>query len=211
MELRRGEQGFTLIEVLVVLIIMGILVAVVSINVVGLLGRGEEEAFDTDERTIQLAVTSFYADIHAYKASDGWNENGGLAGHKYPTVGGNDSALYCGAEVQQAGHKVFEVWSAPNVKATTDQIDGAAIWTGLLVNNPGSGTGIAPVPDTRDNSAPLEGEEGPYLNPLPESCSVLNSANGKGTITWIVGSYGRVYGVWEKGGVWYSGFGGRYP
>jgi hypothetical protein len=82
---------------------------------------------------------------------------------------------------------------------------------GLLVNQPGSGSGIAPVPDTKDNSAPLFGENGLYLMEVPESCSAYNSSSGKGTYTWIVGRDGKVYGVFEVCCVWYVGYSGKYP
>ena len=211
-ERRVKEKGFTLVEVVLVVAILGILAAVVSISVVGLMGHGEEEAFDTDERTIQMAVSTFYADAHAYAAgAGGWNETGSYTSvHNYPTRNGKDSELYdADATTEVNGYSVKEIigfsGSTPLEKRT--EIENAAIWMGLLVNGPGEGTN----PDSKDNSAPLGEESGPYLNPLPESCSHMNISNGSGTITWVVGAYGRVYGTWEQDGVWYTGYGGRYP
>jgi type II secretory pathway pseudopilin PulG len=202
-----------LIELLVVLLILGILAAVVVVNVVGLTGRGEAESYATDERTIQLAVSTFYADAHAYSNTGGWDEAGNYTSvHNFPTASSTASTLYMGNDTSMGKYTVNVVMdSSDGLPATTGDITAAAIWMGLLVNKPGSGTGIAPVLDTRDNSAPLPGESGPYLNPLPKSCSKYNSYSGTGTITWIVGAYGRVYGVFESGGLWYTGFGGRYP
>lgn len=193
------------------LLILGILAAVVVVNVVGLTGRGEAESYAVDERTIQLSVSTFYADAHAYSSTGGWNEAGNYNSvHNYPTALGIASNLYLGNETSMGKYKVNVVMKGSDI-ATTDDIKAAAIWMGLLVNGPGDGTGISPVLDTMDNSAPLRGEPGPYLNPLPKSCSRYNSSAGTGTITWIVGKYNRVYGVFEDGGVWYAGFGGRYP
>jgi hypothetical protein len=198
--------------------ILGLLAAVVTISVAGLMGKGEEEAYDTDERTIQLAVATFYADDHAYDSdepSGGWNEASGYDSvHNYPTDDGRYSALE--PEEQTTEMNGYDVWKIVGFTGSTEaekklEIEDAAIWMGLLVNGPGEGTGIAPAGDTKDNSAPLVNEHGPYLNPLPESCSYLNTVYGTGSITWIVGAYGRVYGVWESGGDWYTGFGGRYP
>ena len=191
--------------------ILGILAAVVVVNVVGLTGRGEAESYATDERTIQMAVSTFYADTHAYSSTGGWNEASGYTSvHNYPTASGAASNLYLGNETMMGKYKVNVVMDGTDNTPANEEIDhditAAAIWMGLLTNGPGDGTA-----DTPGDSAPLAGETGPYLNPLPKSCSNYNSSSGTGTITWIVGAYNRIYGVFEQGGVWYAGFGGRYP
>lgn len=56
------EGAFTLIELLIVLGILAVLVAVVLPSVSGFLGRGQEEALNTDTRTIQTAVDGYYTD-----------------------------------------------------------------------------------------------------------------------------------------------------
>ncbi len=211
--LRCKESGFTLVELLLILAILGVLVAVAAISLVGLLGHGEEEAYDVDERNIQMAVSTFYADAHAFAgdSGDGWNEAGGYtAVHTYPTYNGLDSDLYRGVEVALGDYDVYEIWSAPDTRATDADVRNAAIWMGLLKNEPDYGT-AGPDVAPGDANSPLADEYGPYLNELPESCSNMNSTQGDGSITWIVGDYGRVYGVYEEEGVWYAGFGGRYP
>ena len=56
------EKGFTLIELVTVIGIMGILAAVVFPFVGGFIGSGETEAEDTELDTMQLAVTAMMAD-----------------------------------------------------------------------------------------------------------------------------------------------------
>jgi len=59
---KRGEKGFTLIELLIVVAILGVLAAVVIPNVGRFIGRGEEEAKDTEYANIQAAVHSMMVD-----------------------------------------------------------------------------------------------------------------------------------------------------
>ena len=199
------------------LLILGILAAVVIVNVVGLTGRGEVESYATDESTIQLSVSTFYADAHAYSSTGGWNEAGNFTSvHNYPIGNPTDAAaldLYLGIETGMGKYKVHVVMNGNGTAAGDADIQASAIWMGLLVNGAGQCDVIGAGPDVApgDNNSPRVGEPGPYLNPLPRSCSPYNSSVGSGTITWIVGEHGTVYGVFEQGGTWYAGFGGRYP
>ena len=59
---KRGEKGFTLIELLIVVAILGVLAAVIIPNVGRFIGRGEDEAKDTEFANIQAAVHSMMTD-----------------------------------------------------------------------------------------------------------------------------------------------------
>ena len=57
-----GQKGFTLIELLVVIAILGILAVVAILGVGALRDRGEDEACQTQERSVQAAVVAYMAD-----------------------------------------------------------------------------------------------------------------------------------------------------
>jgi prepilin-type N-terminal cleavage/methylation domain-containing protein len=63
--LHRGEKGFTLIELLVVIAILGIIAAVVVLNVAGFFGKGKEEAANTEAHQITTAIVAYMAATQA--------------------------------------------------------------------------------------------------------------------------------------------------
>lgn len=62
MRLKKGQNGFTLIELVVVIGILAIISSVVVVSIVGKLGASRQEAWNTDREKIQVAVDSFYSD-----------------------------------------------------------------------------------------------------------------------------------------------------
>ena len=56
------EKGFTLIELLVVVAILGVLAAVVTLNVGKFIGQGQSEAAATELHNVQTAVVAYMAD-----------------------------------------------------------------------------------------------------------------------------------------------------
>ena len=207
------QHGFTLIELLIVLAVLGILAMIVALNMLGFWGKGQDESYAADERSIQSIVSTFYADVHQHDVGGlGWNEAGGSPTiHNYPTRDGRDSALFAGDALIVNGESVREVWNAPGSQATDQQILDAAIWMGLLVNTPGTGPTGAPDIPPGDANSPLGNEKGPYLNEIPQSCSILNHSLASGSYVWIIGRYGKVHGVFQEDDVWYAGFSGEYP
>ncbi len=157
---RRGEKGFTLVELLIVVAILGVLAAVVIPNVIGLLGRGGAQAYDTDEEVIQLAAATFYSDLQVgwldtstddsgtYAATlfddNVWSANttGIVGGHFYPTAianAANHVLVLDPDTIDSEGNPQVQVYVAggADTVAGDADINAHAIWMGLLVNTPG--------------------------------------------------------------------------
>jgi prepilin-type N-terminal cleavage/methylation domain-containing protein len=70
--MHRGQGGFTLIELLIVIAILGIVAAVVALNIGGFFGQGKEQAANTEAHQVQTAVIAYMAENNAssYTAGD---------------------------------------------------------------------------------------------------------------------------------------------
>ena len=60
--MHRGQGGFTLIELLIVIAILGIVAAVVALNIGGFFGQGVEQAANTEAHQVQTAVIAYMAE-----------------------------------------------------------------------------------------------------------------------------------------------------
>jgi prepilin-type N-terminal cleavage/methylation domain-containing protein len=58
----KQDKGFTLVELLIVIVILGILATVTVFAVRGITDQGQENACDVERRTIETAIEAYYAD-----------------------------------------------------------------------------------------------------------------------------------------------------
>jgi len=220
---KRGEKGFTLVELLIVVAILGILAAVVIPNVVGLMGRGGAQAYETDEEVIQLGAATFYSDVHSGWSGGTDGDTGTPADNMWGAANTTEDAghYYPTALASVASHTLEEstvTFDPDNVnnpliiggagavtgegEAIAADVQNHAIWMGLLTNTPGSNVVANAVGlGTRGTVSTLLGETGLYLQEIPESAAAGDTRNGApdpgGGYTWVVGENGTVYGVYS--------------
>jgi prepilin-type N-terminal cleavage/methylation domain-containing protein len=66
------DKGFTLVELLIVIVILGILATVTVFAVRGITNKGEDARCDSDKKTVEVAIETWYAkDDHADADGDG--------------------------------------------------------------------------------------------------------------------------------------------
>lgn len=65
-----GERGFTLMEMLVVLVVIGLIAAVAIPQVVGMLGGAKEKAARIQLETLSQSLLFYQLDLDAYPTSD---------------------------------------------------------------------------------------------------------------------------------------------
>ena len=63
------ESGFTLVELLVVIVILGILAAVVVFSVAGVSDKGKTSACKSDIKSVEAASEAYYAKNSKYPAA----------------------------------------------------------------------------------------------------------------------------------------------
>lgn len=217
------SKGFTLIEVLLIIAIVGILALVAIPSIRGALDKGGEESYNNDKNTIWTTVATFWSDIHQGPCNNGgvwrWGDIDGLPpDHYFPTAIGKASDIQLFNGITNQGNPILYIdANGDNVynlgeEVIDEDIKLAAVWMGLLVN---ASKDIAnPGDEHPGTAATITGENSLYLVEYPRSSSAKYNGNlwsDKGSYTWIIGKGGRLHACYKVDNKWYTGFNGFYP
>lgn len=130
---RRVRGGFTMIELVAMLIIIGLLAAVVGRNVMGKIERAKVTTTKTNLKVLHSAVVQFKMDTNRYPTeeegllvlieepgdAEGWEPGGYLETTEIPTDGWNSDFYY---ELDPASGKAFVIisWGADGEEGGED-------------------------------------------------------------------------------------------
>ena len=68
-QVEKQDKGFTLVELLIVIVILGILATVTVFAVRGITDQGQDSACAADEKTLQVAAEAYMAQNGTYPAT----------------------------------------------------------------------------------------------------------------------------------------------
>ena len=87
---RENESGFTLVELLIVIVILGVLSGIVVFSVSGITSRGKAEACKSTVATVQVAGEASYAQTGTYAPNVAALVTAGLLQAQTPAIAASD-------------------------------------------------------------------------------------------------------------------------
>jgi general secretion pathway protein G len=133
----RGEDGFTLIEIMAVVLIMGFLAGIVGVAVVGQIDKARVTTTRTQIKQIEAALTFFQMENGFYPSTDQ-----GLEALVRKPAGGREPLNYRDGGYLQGGNVPLDAWQSPYQYVSPGQINrDYDIWS-LGADGVAGGTGV---------------------------------------------------------------------
>lgn len=126
----KKDKGFTLVELLIVIVILGILATVTVFAVRGITNQGQASACNADQKTLQTAVEAYFA------------QNGGTTIATATTatatagVTAEDTLVLRGLLVSPSGNYNVDASGKLTFEGSKCGTDGAVVPAGQAVANP---------------------------------------------------------------------------
>ncbi len=105
MKMKKNEDGFTLVEVMVTLVIIGLLTTFVVLNVLPAQGKAQLQKAKGDIANIETALEMFYLDMNQYPT-----EQQGLEALTAAPAGANEAAFRKGGYIKRMS---LDPWGNP--------------------------------------------------------------------------------------------------
>lgn len=102
---RQTDDGFTLVEVMVTLVIIGLLTTFVVLNVLPAQGKAQVQKARGDIANIETALEMYYLDMNQYPT-----EQQGLAALTTPPAGASEAAFRTGGYIKKMS---MDPWGNP--------------------------------------------------------------------------------------------------
>ena len=184
--IKKSDAGFTLVELLVTIIILGVLSGIAVFSLTGVPGQAATAACDADARSVQVALSAYYAQNNSYPATGTSIVNGApgqstYSLNDYPLTGQGTSAGQFGPNNQPYMQTYpnnpganYAILVGPNATgAMTGQVD-VQVWTN-------GGTQVLEEPYSTNNLCSVLGNLSPAT--LAAAGSLGNAANNIVTVS----------------------------
>ncbi len=151
MVIKSGQKGFTIVELLIVVVVIGILAAIVTVAYTGIQSRARDSAVQSELKGFGKAVEVYHALNGAYPTGSQLASEGGVKVNKAMYLAGNSNNWYYCISTDGSRFAVGATAESSRAGFRYDSVDGlevnSNVWGATTcpngVGDPYEGTGAA--------------------------------------------------------------------